>query len=185
MASGARSADRKARDEALGLGSLLVGSPRLRQAHVPSVLPLHPVPRCQRDRGSRPGLPGRLPRAPGRGPHQRPDQAKWSVVVMSTKIRYERVLVTPAKAVKWLGLNSPVNRSKKASKIGGYAADMQAGRWNSNTGETIKFDTSGTLIDGQNRLEAVVLANVPVEFDVAYDVPSEAMIVIDSGAART
>jgi hypothetical protein len=100
-------------------------------------------------------------------------------------IRYERVLVTPRLANQWLSKNSPVNRTKKASKIGGYAVDMKAGRWNSETGETIKFDTDGVLIDGQNRLEAVILADTAVGFDVAYDVPSSAMVVIDSGAART
>jgi hypothetical protein len=99
-------------------------------------------------------------------------------------ITYERALVTPALAKKWLTQNAENNRRPKWSKIPGYARDMKHGDWNSDSGETIKFDTAGTLIDGQNRLMAVILADVPIEFDVAYNVPTEAMQVIDSGASR-
>lgn len=99
-------------------------------------------------------------------------------------IRYERVLVTPELAYKWLRQNSENNRKPKTGKIPQYARDMQNGNWKL-TGETIKFDPKGALIDGQNRLRAVTVANCAVEFDVAYDVPREAMQVIDTGAART
>lgn len=99
-------------------------------------------------------------------------------------IRYERVLVTPALARKWLRQNAANNRKPKTGKIPQYARDMQNGNWKL-TGETIKFAPDGTLIDGQNRLHAVELAEVPVEFDVAYDVPREAMQVIDTGTSRT
>jgi hypothetical protein len=61
---------------------------------------------------------------------------------------------------------------------------MRAGHWRVDTGETLKFDTEGALIDGQNRLYAVVQAGVPVDFDVVYDVPPESMTVIDTGAPR-
>lgn len=99
-------------------------------------------------------------------------------------IKYERVLVTPELAFKWLRQNAENNRKPKAGKIPQYARDMQAGNWKL-TGETIKFTPDGTLIDGQNRLRAVTVANCAVEFDVAYDVPKESMGVIDTGAART
>lgn len=100
-------------------------------------------------------------------------------------IRYERVTVTPSMAKKWLELNSENNRNAKTSKIPNYARDMKTGNWNSDTGETIKFDSEGVLIDGANRLRAVVMADVEVDFDVAYDVPTRAMQVIDTGASRT
>jgi hypothetical protein len=100
-------------------------------------------------------------------------------------MRYERVLVTPALAEKWLGQNAENQRNEKRSKIPMYARDMASGRWNSDTGETIKFSTANVLIDGQNRLQAVILAGTAIEFDVAFDVPKEAMLVIDSGASRT
>lgn len=100
-------------------------------------------------------------------------------------IKFERVLVTPTLAKRWLGLNAENNRLPKTSRIPGYARDMVSGNWNSDTGETIKFNEDGVLIDGQNRLAAVVMAEVPVEFDVATGLPSGAMLVIDSGKPRT
>ncbi|GIM88853.1 hypothetical protein [Paractinoplanes toevensis] len=99
--------------------------------------------------------------------------------------RYETVQVTPRIAKQWLGKNVENNRLPKGSKIPAYARDMISGNWQGNTGETIKFDPDGNLIDGQNRLRAVVMAGVPVTFDVAYDVPAQAMQVVDTGAART
>lgn len=100
-------------------------------------------------------------------------------------ITYERVTVTPGLAKKWLGKNAENNRLPKTGKIPAYARDMISGRWNSNTGETIKFDEADVLVDGQNRLHAVITAGVPIDFDVARGLPREAMQVIDSGAART
>lgn len=101
-------------------------------------------------------------------------------------ITYDRVTVTPSLAKQWLAKNAENNRSPKTAKIPSYARDMLAGRWNSDTGETIKFDEDGTLVDGQNRLLAVVRAGVAVDFDVARGLPRmTAMQVIDSGAART
>jgi hypothetical protein len=105
-------------------------------------------------------------------------------------IKYERVTVTAGLAKQWLGVNHEDNRLPKTSKIPMYARDMLSGRWNSDTGETIKFDTYGTLIDGQNRLRAVLIASVTdpdvsIDFDVARGCPPEAMQVIDTGSART
>jgi hypothetical protein len=100
-------------------------------------------------------------------------------------ITYDRVTVTPTLAKQWLAMNAENNRSPKTSKIPSYARDMLSGRWNSDTGETIKFDEDGVLVDGQNRLLAVMRAGVSVDFDVARGLPRTAMQVIDSGAART
>lgn len=100
-------------------------------------------------------------------------------------ITYDRVTVTPSLAKQWLGKNAENNRQPKKSKIPAYARDMLAGRWNSDTGETIKFDQDGVLVDGQNRLYAVIQAGVAIDFDVARGLPNAAMQVIDSGAART
>lgn len=100
-------------------------------------------------------------------------------------ITYDRVTVTPSLAKQWLSKNAENNRSPKTGKIPSYARDMLAGHWNSDTGETIKFNEDGVLVDGQNRLLAVMKAGVPIDFDVARGLPRTAMQVIDSGAART
>lgn len=104
---------------------------------------------------------------------------------MMSAIKYETVEVTPQLAKQWLGRNAENNRLPKESKIPAYARDMLNGNWQTDTGETLKFDPEGTLIDGQNRLRAVVLAGIPVVFDVAHGVPRRAMQVVDTGAARS
>lgn len=100
--------------------------------------------------------------------------------------RYEQgKRVTPAQAKRWLARNAENNRNEKTSKIPGYARDMISGNWLADTGESLKFDPDGVLIDGQNRLQAVIMAGVPVVFDIAWDVPRNAMHVLDTGASRT
>ena len=99
-------------------------------------------------------------------------------------ILFEQTLVTPGIARRWLDRNHEDNRKKKDSKVPAYARDMAAGLWRL-TGESIKFDTNGALIDGQNRLLAVILSKTATLFDVAYDVPVESMLVLDTGASRT
>lgn len=98
-------------------------------------------------------------------------------------IKTDLITVTPALAKTWLASNT-VNRSTRTSQIGAFARDMQAGRWQLNGG-TIIFDTTGTLLDGQHRLLAVIEANTPVQFLVVFGVAREAMPTIDSGIART
>lgn len=98
---------------------------------------------------------------------------------------YKREIIAPRDAKRLLATNIENNRLPKTTKIPMMARDMVRGNWNSETGETIKIDTEGRLIDGQNRMHAVVMADVSIEFDVAYDVPSAAIQVIDTGAART
>ena len=97
----------------------------------------------------------------------------------------QEVPVGPGLAAKWLGRNMPNNRALKWSKIPGMIRDMQNGKWRSDTSEPIRFDPEGFLIDGQNRLTAVVESGCTVLFDVAYNVPRAAVRVIDSGSART
>jgi hypothetical protein len=95
-----------------------------------------------------------------------------------------RELITPQRARELLAHNADNNRNPKKGKIAMYARDMAAGSWNSNTGETIKVDVKGDLIDGQNRMFAVIESGKDIFFDVAYDVPTDAMQVIDTGATR-
>lgn len=67
-----------------------------------------------------------------------------------------------------------------------YAQDMKAGKWKL-THQGLAFDTAGHLLDGQNRLWAVVRANVNVQMTVTTGLRSDdlPMDVIDLGAPRT
>lgn len=91
--------------------------------------------------------------------------------------------VTPDLASEWLSRNLR-NRPVKWRKVEQYTRDMAAGRWHV-TAEAIKFDTSGRLIDGQNRLHAVVRAEKPIRTMVAWGVLPAAQDVMDSGVARS
>lgn len=75
------------------------------------------------------------------------------------------------------------NRGVRPITVNAYARDMAEGRWTL-TGEAIKFDTNGHLADGQHRLEAVIKADVAVEFLVVWGVAPEAQDVMDSGMKR-
>lgn len=99
-------------------------------------------------------------------------------------IKVNTMLVTPEQALQWLGVNAEENRNVRSTRVDMYARDMRDGKWQL-TGEAIKLDTDGVLIDGQHRLRAVVKANVPVYMLIVSNLPHEAMTVLDSGISRT
>lgn len=91
--------------------------------------------------------------------------------------------VNPVKAQQWLGRNQR-NRPARQKLISLYARDMAAGRWQL-TGEAVKFDRDGNLLDGQHRLHAVVASGATVPMLVVWGVAAGAQEVMDSGAKRT
>jgi hypothetical protein len=95
----------------------------------------------------------------------------------------EIVDVTPSMAEAWLSKN-PNNRNLRHPVVNSYARDMLAGNWMLN-GETLKFDQSGKLIDGQHRLTAIVVADVTVSMVVMRGVDAGVMDTVDVGAKRT
>lgn len=97
--------------------------------------------------------------------------------------RVERVLITPEQAEKWLEQNKG-NRTIRLRKVREYAADITNDRWAYNF-QAVMFDTEGTLIDGQHRLAAVVLAAKPIVTDVVYDADPQTAKHIDGGIPRT
>jgi len=98
-------------------------------------------------------------------------------------MRFEKQLITPGIAKKYLETNTH-NRRLKMPIILRYAQDMIASRWKENTGEVIKISKSGTLLDGQHRLMAVIKSNKPISFHVAFDVDESVFDVIDTGSNR-
>jgi hypothetical protein len=94
------------------------------------------------------------------------------------------VKVTPTIAKQWLATNTENNRRVRQERVDFYAAEMLSGRWVESSGETIKFDRSGKLIDGQHRLAAIIKANKTMRMTVARNLDQSAFAVIDSGMAR-
>lgn len=91
--------------------------------------------------------------------------------------------VTPTKAERWLGRNSR-NRHEKPRRIARYATAMRRGEWELN-GEAIKFDSNGHLLDGQNRLRAVVESGVTIKSLVIHNLPPETQDTMDDVSPRS
>ena len=101
---------------------------------------------------------------------------------MATTITSAIETITPDLALEILGDNEN-NRNVRPRVVGNYSRDMKAGNWALN-GESIKIDINGSLIDGQHRLNAVIVADVPVQMMVVRGLPPEAKATVDSGAVR-
>lgn len=99
------------------------------------------------------------------------------------ELRIEQEIITPEIAAAYL------EKNVKNRKVGGrlveqYARDIQEGRWRL-TGEMIKFDYNGNLIDGQHRLMGCVKAGESFETFVAYGLEPEDQDVLDTGRGRS
>lgn len=89
-------------------------------------------------------------------------------------------LITPARAMEMLA-SSPGNR--KCTRVGFYAPQMLRGEWGLVT-DCIGIDEEGRLINGHNRLSAVVSSGVGVLMMVMYSVKRSDMAKIDVGSIR-
>ncbi|MCJ2085530.1 hypothetical protein MKK88_05910 [Methylobacterium sp. E-005] len=88
------------------------------------------------------------------------------------------VEITPDLANLLLDRN-PDNRTPKAAQIETIARDIREGRWEAN-GETIVVSRDGDLNDGQHRLAACIVADMPIVTLLAYGMERETRQTIDS-----
>ncbi len=102
---------------------------------------------------------------------------------MSAHIKAKVVTITPAIAEKWLDKN-PKNRAMNKNRITRLVKTIKAGQWQLN-GETIIIASDRTLINGQHRLQAVVVSKTPIKSLVAQGISQSAMRTIDLGAIRS
>jgi hypothetical protein len=91
--------------------------------------------------------------------------------------------VTPDEAAEMLSKNTR-NRPLRPSHVRKLAREMTAGRFKL-THQGIAFNCDGTLLDGQHRLAAIVMAGTPQVLMVTTGVDSGAVMVIDEHAKRT
>jgi len=91
--------------------------------------------------------------------------------------------ITPKMAEEFLK-NNKINRNIRPGLVNKYAYDMEKGRWQ--TIQNISFDSSGSVIDGQNRLSAIVKSKIPCDFIVAYynENTTALMNPFDTGGTR-
>ncbi len=92
-------------------------------------------------------------------------------------------LITPDRAQKMLA-SSPGNRKSRAVKIERYAAQMKEGKW-CLVPDHIAVDENCQLINGHNRLAAVIKSNISVLMQVDYNIKRKDMPSIDIGSVRT
>ncbi|KGI79337.1 hypothetical protein IL38_23805 [Actinopolyspora erythraea] len=97
---------------------------------------------------------------------------------------FRRETITPERAAMDLE-NRARNRSIANASVQALVRSIQAGRWEPDNGETVKYNVDGQLTDGQHRFQAVITTQTPVEMNIAYNVPDEAMGTIDAGRARS
>jgi len=98
-------------------------------------------------------------------------------------MKIEMELITPSNAAAILTANKS-NRRIKERHVSFLVSEILEGRWHSNTGESIKIATDGTLIDGQHRLSAIVKSNKALNILVCRDMDKEVFSVIDTGISR-
>lgn len=89
-----------------------------------------------------------------------------------------------AEATKVLEQSNTHNRNLHRRKVTAIAADMAAGTWHQ-SGDSIKFATDGTLIDGQHRLQAIIVSDTIQELLVVRGLPMEVQDVVDTGTKRS
>jgi hypothetical protein len=105
-------------------------------------------------------------------------------------LKQEVVNITSQVAKKYLATNTH-NRNLSGSRVDTYATDMLVDKWHL-THQGLAFDTEGVLMDGQHRLNAVILAQeiagdekkISIPMLVTWGVKREAMISIDGMLVR-
>ena len=90
--------------------------------------------------------------------------------------------VTPTMAARWLEGNTH-NRPVNPGHVERLASEMKAGRWRV-THQGVAFSPGGRLLDGQHRLWAIVMADVPVKSRVFFNEPAENIEYFDGGLVR-
>jgi hypothetical protein len=99
------------------------------------------------------------------------------------KIRTVYEDISPERATELLKLNT-VNRRPKENKIKEFSQIMALGKWRTTHQGIAINTTTNTLIDGQNRLMAVIKSSVTVRMAVTYQ-EEDTFNVIDSGTKRS
>ena len=102
-------------------------------------------------------------------------------------IKTREKVITPAAARAMLRTSEELgakNRKVSNNHVELYANDIRSGNWKLN-GDAIKLDEDGRILDGQHRLRACVLANMPMRTMVMTGVSKDAFDTLDCGRART
>lgn len=98
------------------------------------------------------------------------------------KIETKIMLVTPSMAREWLATNTR-NRPLNKANVNKFAVAIKTGKWNL-IGDAIQFDENGVLVNGQHRLEAVIMADTAAMFLVMWGMNEDAWITEGCGKVK-
>lgn len=79
----------------------------------------------------------------------------------------------------------PLNRPRNNHRLKALERDVRNGDYRSDVGGFIKFDVNGNLIDGQKRIFAHLNMNIPLQVNVHFGLPADAMLYIDRNQPRS
>jgi hypothetical protein len=105
-----------------------------------------------------------------------------STVVAEEARSAQIVTMTPEWASRLLATNTN-NRSISKNAVAALARDMAAGNWRLN-GDAIRIGADGELKDGQHRLTACVVADVPFQTLIMTGIDKDDQLTIDRGRPR-
>lgn len=97
-------------------------------------------------------------------------------------LEQEEIELTPALAKLFYDERAR-NRVIVRTHVNRLAAAMQRGEWKV-THQGLAFNKDGKLLDGQHRCQAVIKSGVTIRILVTWNVPDEAMDVMDTGVTR-
>ena len=101
---------------------------------------------------------------------------------MSNVVKTEVKTITPKMCIAWLE-NNKNNRPLKQTHINSLAKAMVRGDWVMN-GESLKFDTRNSILDGQHRMWACVESGVPIKTMIVTGLPRKVFDTLDIGSIR-
>lgn len=100
-----------------------------------------------------------------------------------TEPKIKVVVIDPAYAHTLLA-NNDRNRPMDHSLVRTYARLMTVGKWTF-VGDPIRVSTTGRLLDGQNRLSAIVQSDTTQQFVLITNLPDDSQDVMDVGKKRS
>jgi len=111
-------------------------------------------------------------------------------VVMSHEMNKEKapyaqlMNVSPELAARWLAECNTNNRRAKSAEVMRILRDIRNGEWQV-THQGIAFSKDNVLIDGQNRLHAIVRSQMTVPMYVWFNMDPKSLLVIDQNVSRS
>lgn len=101
-------------------------------------------------------------------------------------MKAEILTVTPEMAAQWLSKRHPRQMDRYSPVVAaGYAKQMDSGAWDEQHPQGIAISTDGYLLDGQHRLEALLMHGDPVRMLVVMGVDKETYRHIDAQYPRS